>query len=68
MKRLSLRSEYLRELSSTELASVAAADGLLTGIYPTLNTPCNTDLVCIEVAQLPTRDCFTGTPAPTLFC
>ncbi|HEV2889839.1 MAG TPA: hypothetical protein VGX28_05635 [Frankiaceae bacterium] len=70
-RRLALHSEYLSDLSTTELASVAGgiqSDGCMTGVYPTLNTPCNTDKVCLAVDRIPSYDCFTGTSAHTAVC
>ncbi|HEX8002031.1 MAG TPA: hypothetical protein VF519_04985 [Mycobacteriales bacterium] len=56
-RRLTLKSELLAELTSTELAAVAGGyrelptvDHCLTGIYPSLNYPCPTE-ECIEINQ-----------------
>jgi hypothetical protein len=78
MKRsLALKSEYLAPLTSDELSSVAggATYGCLTGVYPTLNTPCPTVNECIVIGAIPsvnracpTTDCFTGTSAHTVTC
>lgn len=71
-RRLALKSEYVSELTTDELSSVAggATPGCpLTGNYPTLRD-------CFELAPLlslhrpcPTLDgCFTGTTGYTLLC
>jgi hypothetical protein len=54
-RRLTLRKETLSELSTEQLAAIAAgqdAKTLLptcqcTGYYPTINAPCQTVQVCI---------------------
>ncbi|HEX8002028.1 MAG TPA: hypothetical protein VF519_04970 [Mycobacteriales bacterium] len=54
-RRLALRAEHLTDLTTDELANVAAGQQVTlptqrcTGYYPSLNAPC------------PTTDCFTGT-------
>jgi hypothetical protein len=68
VKRLTLKSEYLAELSSSELVAVAGgartlAD-CLTGMYPSVNVQCpadNTQVICYQVTnKCPTWYC-TGT-------
>jgi len=76
-RRLALKSEYLAPLSPDELSSVAGGVslGCLTGVYPTLNTPCPSVNDCVAVGAIPsynrecpTTDCFTGTSAHTVAC
>lgn len=73
-RRLALKSEYLSELSTTELSAVAGGvtGACFTGVYPTFDRPC-TDTVAIAAlptvnTPCPTTDCFTGTSAHTLAC
>ena len=65
MKRLTLKSEHLSDLSSAELGAVAGGAGsladCLTGMYPSINVDCpidNSKAICYQV----TRDC------PTTYC
>ena len=71
-RRLSLKSEHLSELTSGELTAVAGA-GSLTGVYPTINTPCPSVQECIASIptlqrECPTERCFTGTTLYTVAC
>jgi len=63
-RRLSLKSEHLADLTPNDLASVAGGTttDLLTGYYPSINAPCVSERVCLQVAALPTL----RTPCPTL--
>jgi len=68
VKRLTLKSEYLAELSAAELGAVAGAGATLadclTGMYPSINVKCpadNTELICYQATNTcPTTYC-TGT-------
>ena len=70
MKRLALKSEYVSELTSQDLASVAGGvtGACFTGVYPTFDRPCPSVQECIDVAPLPTTNCFTGTTGHTVTC
>ncbi len=71
MKRLTLHSEHLSDLSTDELASVAGGATVvcLTGVYPTIDRPCLSEDVCLVGGPIPTGNCFTGTTgSPTAFC
>jgi len=76
-RRLALKSEYVSELTTNELASVAggATTDCFTGYYPTINAPCPTVQDCFVIAPIlslqrpcPTGDCFTGTTTHTMAC
>ena len=76
-RRLALKSEYVSELTTNELASIAggATYGCFTGYYPTINAPCPTVDDCIAVGAIPsvnspcpTDGCFTGTTTHTMAC
>lgn len=74
-RRLALKREHLSELTPTDLVSVAGGTttDLFTGYYPSINAPCLSERVCVELAPIPTRNspcptlngCFTGTTAHT---
>lgn len=65
-RHLALKSEYLTDLSTDELSSIAGGPQdprtliCLTGVYPTINTPCRT------------TDCFViqslNEPCPSYAC
>lgn len=76
-RRLALKSEHLAELTPNDLASVAAGatTQCFTGYYPSINAPCVSERVCVELAPIPTLDtpcpttnCFTGTSVSALVC
>jgi len=55
-RRLTLKREQLAPLAPNDLSAVVAAYGQgvqsLTGVYPTLNTPCPTVQECIRETPL----------------
>lgn len=68
MKRaLALKSEYVSELTTDELAAVGGA-GSLTGVYPTFDRPCPSIPECVDLGPIPTTNCFTGTSGHTVTC
>jgi hypothetical protein len=53
--KLELSTETIRELSADELGDVAGGRDTivcLTGVYPTINTPCPTVQACFQYTSL----------------